>query len=577
MSRSISAAAVVAMLAGTGGVCLAQPYAVTGIGNLAGGPSIAWGVSSWPGLAGAVVGETDNNNSVVMRGCTFTTGLAAINSGSGPGGNFVPKIAYRMNSNPATLVHVGSGSSAAIATRAFRTQAGLTFELGTTNPFLQNSEARGVNFNGVVVGTCWATNSYPGAGNNNSWAFQWVPTSGPADNNGTMSMIGLHAAYDVNDSGIAVGSFGSFPYRLVLATNAQTNLGTLGGPTGSGVATAINNAGVVVGSSPIAPVGLQHAFRWTPSGGMQDINPAPLGAGVSYAYDIQDGGGPNALIVGRFISSSTGPNGHAFIYNPANGVFKDLNTWLPSGSGWILESAHGINDSMCVVGRGRRNGQLEGFKMCVSAPVPGAPPCPPIGPLTPVASHATCVGGTVVFEADTTAVGGGPGSPVPVQAEWAFLLRPPAGSVAEPSFVPVVDGLNSNPYTGEPLFVAVVSGGGGTPGSPSIMMTDVSAPVGTTGGGSSGWEVRVMLRSPCDTIYLPAGTMFVNAADVGVQGGLPGRDGILDNNDFIVFIDKFFTSDTDADLGVQGGGAGRDGQFDNNDFISFIEMFFQSC
>ena len=29
-------------------------------------------------------------------------------------------------------------------------------------------------------------------------------------------------------------------------------------------------------------------------------------------------------------------------------------------------------------------------------------------------------------------------------------------------------------------------------------------------------------------------------ADVGVQGGLAGSDGVLDNNDFIVFIDQFF-------------------------------------
>jgi hypothetical protein len=29
-------------------------------------------------------------------------------------------------------------------------------------------------------------------------------------------------------------------------------------------------------------------------------------------------------------------------------------------------------------------------------------------------------------------------------------------------------------------------------------------------------------------------------ADLGVQGGIPGRDNLLDNNDFIVFIDAFF-------------------------------------
>jgi len=30
-----------------------------------------------------------------------------------------------------------------------------------------------------------------------------------------------------------------------------------------------------------------------------------------------------------------------------------------------------------------------------------------------------------------------------------------------------------------------------------------------------------------------------------------------------------------ADMGVQGGGFGRDGRLDNNDFIAFINAFFE--
>jgi hypothetical protein len=67
------------------------------------------------------------------------------------------------------------------------------------------------------------------------------------------------------------------------------------------------------------------------------------------------------------------------------------------------------------------------------------------------------------------------------------------------------------------------------------------------------------------------------AADIGVQGGLPGHDGLLDNNDFIAFIDYFFASNPVADMGVQGGLAGSDGQYDNNDFIAFINAFFAGC
>ncbi|MFT3684787.1 MAG: GC-type dockerin domain-anchored protein [Phycisphaerales bacterium] len=66
-------------------------------------------------------------------------------------------------------------------------------------------------------------------------------------------------------------------------------------------------------------------------------------------------------------------------------------------------------------------------------------------------------------------------------------------------------------------------------------------------------------------------------ADLGQQGGVPGQDGQLDNNDFIAFINFFFASNPAADLGVQGGVYGSDGQFDNNDFISFINLFFAGC
>ena len=63
-------------------------------------------------------------------------------------------------------------------------------------------------------------------------------------------------------------------------------------------------------------------------------------------------------------------------------------------------------------------------------------------------------------------------------------------------------------------------------------------------------------------------------ADLGRQGGEPGFDRLLDNNDFIIFINFFFDTNPLADLGQQGGLPGADGQFDNNDFIAFIDFFF---
>lgn len=72
-------------------------------------------------------------------------------------------------------------------------------------------------------------------------------------------------------------------------------------------------------------------------------------------------------------------------------------------------------------------------------------------------------------------------------------------------------------------------------------------------------------------------TVSCGAADQGSQGGSAGADGVLDNNDFIVFIDRFFQHDPAADLGSQGGLAPGDGEFDNNDFVVFIDRFFAGC
>jgi hypothetical protein len=74
-----------------------------------------------------------------------------------------------------------------------------------------------------------------------------------------------------------------------------------------------------------------------------------------------------------------------------------------------------------------------------------------------------------------------------------------------------------------------------------------------------------------------AGPQPCGPADVGGQGGVHGPDGVLDNNDFIVFIDLFFAHDPIADRGIQGGVAGTDGAWDNNDFIVFIDQFFAGC
>jgi hypothetical protein len=71
--------------------------------------------------------------------------------------------------------------------------------------------------------------------------------------------------------------------------------------------------------------------------------------------------------------------------------------------------------------------------------------------------------------------------------------------------------------------------------------------------------------------------VFCGAADLGSTGGIPGSDGVLDNNDFVVFIDYFFTTNPLADVGSTGGTPGSDGAWNNNDFVVFIDQFFAGC
>jgi probable HAF family extracellular repeat protein len=61
--------------------------------------------------------------------------------------------------------------------------------------------------------------------------------------------------------------------RAVLPEYVITDLGTLGGTHSS--ASGINARGQVVGRSEIAADGSSHAFRWTQTGGIEDLNNAP--------------------------------------------------------------------------------------------------------------------------------------------------------------------------------------------------------------------------------------------------------------------------------------------------------------
>ena len=67
--------------------------------------------------------------------------------------------------------------------------------------------------------------------------------------------------------------------------------------------------------------------------------------------------------LGQIIGSSDYHAGksHAFLYS--QGKMTDLNNRIHAGSGWVLESANGINDKGQIVGTGIHNGKTRAFML----------------------------------------------------------------------------------------------------------------------------------------------------------------------------------------------------------------------
>ena len=184
----------------------------------------------------------------------------------------------------------------------------------------------------------------------------------------------LAIGFGINDGGQVVGA-ATLPAgdQHTILVDADGTVHDIAGLNGSSTSkgNAVDNAGRVVGQAWVDADGItQHAFKYS-NGSLTDLD--SFGSSQSEADGIADG-----TTVGHF-TLADGVSTHAFVHTDADGT-ADLNTRIPSDSGWTLTKAHGISTSGRIVGEGLLNGEPHVFRL--TPPVPPPPPPPPPGDTT---------------------------------------------------------------------------------------------------------------------------------------------------------------------------------------------------
>jgi probable HAF family extracellular repeat protein len=310
---------------------LTPSYLITDLGTLGGARSDALAINELAQVVGSAQRSDGTTHAFFFDGSTVKD-LGTI---GGPN-----SVATGVNDRGQI---VGRSDSVIGNVKGFVITNGVRRSLGTLGG--SNSAANAVSPLGDVVGSATTTNN--------------VATRAFLLHDGIMKSLGTlgglnSVATGINDVGDIVGSSSiagnATTHAFVYRNGAMTDIGTLGG---SSEALGINISGSeIVGRSALAG-GATHAFLFS-GGSMRDLG--TLGGANSQALAINE----LSQVVGA--SEVAGAAGtHAFLYQ--RGTMIDLNTLVPPGSGWVLESANGINSSQEITGVGAINGERHAFRL----------------------------------------------------------------------------------------------------------------------------------------------------------------------------------------------------------------------
>jgi probable HAF family extracellular repeat protein len=361
------------------GLSSAQTYTITDLGPLS--PT---GINSWA----QVVGNYNNQAYIWAFGERKPLGIL-------PGGTFSSAIGI----NDLGMV-TGTADGPGVVTYA----DGTTLNCNMEQPFLwsagsgmtglgapgiqqlevfdeciyNDSYAVGINVLGNVAGSTFDQATY-------KYGFLWTKSSGWAQ-----FLSGYQTAVNgIDDFGRVVGQTGlvelyDTSHAAVWVKGVMTDLGTLGGNSTdwsycSG-AYDINDTAEIVGWStpasvtsgctPMLSPGPVHAILWNSGSGMQDLGTL-AGDNSSVAFKVNlfgqvigsSGNTPELLGLGSTplaFEYAIEVVGRPFIWTKKSGM-QDLNTLIPSTSGWVLNTATGINLWGQIVGTGTLSGETHGF------------------------------------------------------------------------------------------------------------------------------------------------------------------------------------------------------------------------